>query len=116
VRDAHKRVDPRLTAVDGSSEHSVACLLDSSARSRIWDGIQSGRDQESLQRIAAASTQPEVPESERDQPESEGTDIEGSEERVVESEHPEDHGGTPQPFDPDLQRTSRGDIPPPEAL
>ncbi len=111
VRDAHKRVDPRLTPVDGSSGHSVACLLDASARSRIWDGIVSGRDQESLKRIAASSAQPEVPAADRDLPESEGTDIEASEDRVVESEHPQDHGEV-QPLDPDLQRTRRGDIPP----
>src|SRR5205807_4018029 len=37
VRDAHRRVDPKLSPVNGSSEHSVACLLESGVRSRIWD-------------------------------------------------------------------------------
>src|SRR6202012_4987085 len=78
VRDAHKRVDPKLSAVDGSSEHLVACLLESSVRSRIWDGIQTGRDDESLQRMAAASPEPAVPADLVDAPESEGTEIEPS--------------------------------------
>ena len=40
VRDAHKRVDPKLTPVEGSAEHSVACLLEAGVRTRIWSGIQ----------------------------------------------------------------------------
>jgi peptide/nickel transport system ATP-binding protein len=91
VRDAHKRVDPKLSPVDGSSEHVVACLLESSVRSRIWDGIQSGRDDDSLRRMAAASAEPDysgvaIPVDK----ESEGTDMSPSEEDVVESER---HGG-----------------------
>jgi peptide/nickel transport system ATP-binding protein len=97
VRDAHKRVDPKLSAVDGSSEHVVACLLESSVRSRIWDGIQSGRDDDSLVRIAAASAEPDysaqaIPEAE----ESEGTEPGLSESDVLESEPPGvQHGAAP---------------------
>jgi peptide/nickel transport system ATP-binding protein len=98
VRDAHKRVDPKLSPVDGSSEHVVACLLESSVRSRIWDGIQSGRDRDSLRRMANASPEPEVdpaamiPESD----ESEGTDPALSEKDAVESEpEGERHGAAP---------------------
>jgi hypothetical protein len=97
VRDAHKRVDPKLSAVDGSSEHVVACLLESSVRSRIWDGIQSGRDDDSLVRIAAASAEPDysaqaIPEAE----ESEGNEPGLSESDVLESEPPGvQHGAAP---------------------
>jgi peptide/nickel transport system ATP-binding protein len=80
VRDAHKRVDPPLAPVDGSSDHVVACLLESSVRSRIWDGIQSGRDRESLQRLAASS--PEAAASDQGgaaQDETDGTDRPASE-------------------------------------
>ncbi len=101
ARDAHKRVDPKLTPVDGSSEHAVACLLESSIRSRVWDGIRTGRDRDSLQRIAALSPEPEVPAEAMDEPESEGTAIEPSEEGVVESERPEGHGPRSSVDDPE---------------
>jgi peptide/nickel transport system ATP-binding protein len=91
VRDAHKRVDPKLLPVDGSSEHMVACLLESSVRSRIWQGIQTGRDRDSLQRMAASSPEPEVPAAAMDEPETEGTAIEPMEEGLVESERPGEH-------------------------
>jgi peptide/nickel transport system ATP-binding protein len=99
VRDAHKRVDPQLAPVNGSSEHLAACLLESSVRSRVWEGIQTGRDDESLQRMAAASPQPEIPAGAIDEAqESEGTDIGESEELVVESEPHMEHGPM-QPVD-----------------
>jgi peptide/nickel transport system ATP-binding protein len=103
VRDAHTRVDPQLSPVDGSSEHLAACLLESSVRSRIWAGIQTGRDRDSLLRMAAASPEPEVPATAEDEPESEG---------VIESERPGDHPPGP-PLETELQRTRRADIPGP---
>jgi peptide/nickel transport system ATP-binding protein len=114
VRDAHKRVDPQLAAVDGSSEHLAACLLESSVRARIWEGIRTGRDDESLQRMAAASPQPEIPAGTIDEAqESEGTDIGESEELVTESEPHVEHGPM-QPVDEvdhRLVRTPRtGDV------
>jgi peptide/nickel transport system ATP-binding protein len=42
VREAHKRVDPVLDAVDGDPTHRVACLLDSGARKRLWQELQAG--------------------------------------------------------------------------
>src|SRR3712207_214625 len=36
VRDAHKRVDPKLEPIPGDPSHRVACLLDSATRKRIW--------------------------------------------------------------------------------
>jgi peptide/nickel transport system ATP-binding protein len=58
VQEAHKRVDPRLEAVNGSATdraHVSACLLASNVRTQIWDGLQAGREPESLQRMAAVS-------------------------------------------------------------
>jgi len=43
VREAHKRVDPTLEPVPGEPDHQVACLLDPSARRRIWDELQAGK-------------------------------------------------------------------------
>jgi peptide/nickel transport system ATP-binding protein len=98
VREAHKRIDPHLIPVDGNPDHRVACLLESSVRSRIWEGIQSGRDPESLKRMAAASAEPDYAEAPMlpvDE-ESEGADLGTSEESVVESEAPgRRHGAAP---------------------
>jgi peptide/nickel transport system ATP-binding protein len=112
VRDAHKRVDPKLSGVDGSTEHLVACLLDSSVRSRIWQGIQTGRDDDSLRRMVDSSPAPPVPVEAMDEPETEGSDPEGSEEGVLESERPEEDGPRPPVDDPEhpLQRPSGGEI------
>jgi hypothetical protein len=101
-------VDPTLAAVDGSAEHVVACLLESSVRSRIWDGIQSGRDDDSLRRMAASSPEPEVPAELANAPESEGTDIEPSEEGVTESERHGQHGPM-QPVDEVDHRLTRNE-------
>ena len=58
VRDAHTQVDPGLQSVNGSASHVAACLLDSTVRASMWDGIRSGRDRESLVRLAATSAEP----------------------------------------------------------
>jgi peptide/nickel transport system ATP-binding protein len=42
VRDAHRRVEPTLEPVDGATAHSVACLLDSGTRKRLWSELQTG--------------------------------------------------------------------------
>jgi peptide/nickel transport system ATP-binding protein len=60
ARDAHKRVDPRLQPVNGSGSHAAACLLEGPVRGRIWEGIRTGRDQDSLVRLAASSAEPQV--------------------------------------------------------
>ncbi len=60
VREAHKRVDPRLEPVNGAGGHLAACLLESSVRERIWEGIRAGRDQESLVRLATTAAEPQV--------------------------------------------------------
>src|SRR3954466_13848453 len=43
VREAHKRVEPTLEPVNGDAAHSVACLLDSGVRDRIWDDLREGK-------------------------------------------------------------------------
>src|SRR4051794_25198354 len=42
VREAHKRVDPKLEPVAGSPNHEVACLLDSSVRRKLWSELREG--------------------------------------------------------------------------
>jgi peptide/nickel transport system ATP-binding protein len=92
VREAHKRVDPRLQPVSGSSSHLVACLLESSVRERIWEGIRAGRDDDSLVRIASASVEPAV-ESAPAIPVSQ--ESEGSDPRPAESALARDEGDVP---------------------
>ncbi|MGI9184514.1 MAG: ABC transporter ATP-binding protein [Solirubrobacteraceae bacterium] len=58
VQEAHKRVDPQLGSIDSSGGHAVACLLDQPIRRRIWAGLQEGRDQDQLERIAAGGSGP----------------------------------------------------------
>jgi peptide/nickel transport system ATP-binding protein len=59
AQEAHKRIDPRLGPIAGDVGHSVACLLTPGVRERIWQGLEAGRDPESLQRIAASAAGPE---------------------------------------------------------
>src|SRR4051794_22736179 len=42
VREAHTRIEPVLDPVDGASDHTVACLLDSSVRKQLWGELQAG--------------------------------------------------------------------------
>jgi len=58
VRDAHKRVDPKLEPVTGDPEHSVACLLTTEVRTRIWNGLQAGEDSASLRHLVVEEEQP----------------------------------------------------------
>jgi peptide/nickel transport system ATP-binding protein len=51
VREAHKRVDPRLAPVPGEPGHEVACLLEAEVRSRIWKGLQAGEAPGELRRL-----------------------------------------------------------------
>jgi hypothetical protein len=42
VREAHKRVDPKLEPVRGRPDHSVACLLGPDTRSELWARLRTG--------------------------------------------------------------------------
>ena len=42
VREAHKRVDPRLEPVDGRADHEVACLLTQRTRDQLWQRLAAG--------------------------------------------------------------------------
>jgi peptide/nickel transport system ATP-binding protein len=55
VREAHKRIDPRLDTVPDEPGHEVACLLDPETRSGIWRGLQSGQSPASLRHLAGES-------------------------------------------------------------
>jgi peptide/nickel transport system ATP-binding protein len=54
AREAHRRVDPRLTAVPDDAGHQVACLLEPALRTRIWNELQAGRDLEEVRAMAGA--------------------------------------------------------------
>ena len=51
VRDSHKRIDPRLRPVDGEEAHTVACLLDGSVRTMLWQGLRSGQTPGELRKL-----------------------------------------------------------------
>jgi peptide/nickel transport system ATP-binding protein len=42
VLESHRRIDPVLEPVQGEPGHSVACLLDTDTRKRLWSELQSG--------------------------------------------------------------------------
>jgi peptide/nickel transport system ATP-binding protein len=51
VREAHRRIDPKLVPVDGEDGHEVACLLEPGVRARIWRGLREGRTPAELRRL-----------------------------------------------------------------
>jgi peptide/nickel transport system ATP-binding protein len=42
VREAHKRVDPKLEPVNGTESHQVACLLAPPTRTELWQRLEAG--------------------------------------------------------------------------
>jgi peptide/nickel transport system ATP-binding protein len=42
VREAHKRVEPKLEPVDGNPRHEVACLLSVQTRRDLWQRLRTG--------------------------------------------------------------------------
>jgi peptide/nickel transport system ATP-binding protein len=97
VREAHKRVDPQLQPVGGGSSHFAACLLESSVRERIWEGIRAGRDADTLVRLASASAEPAL-ESATAIPVAE--ESEGSDPRPAESALAREEGDEPSTTSP----------------
>jgi peptide/nickel transport system ATP-binding protein len=58
VRDAHKRVDPKLEPVTADPGHSAACLLSTEVRARIWRGLQEGEAPGQLRHLVVEEDQP----------------------------------------------------------
>jgi peptide/nickel transport system ATP-binding protein len=46
VREAHKRVDPKLEPVSGATDHRVACLLPEQTRRGLWNRLAAGETPE----------------------------------------------------------------------
>ena len=42
MRDAHKKVDPKLEPVPGEPGHEVACLLAPEVRRKLWSELREG--------------------------------------------------------------------------
>jgi peptide/nickel transport system ATP-binding protein len=42
VREAHKRIDPKLEPVKGKTDHDVACLLAPEVRAELWERLRDG--------------------------------------------------------------------------
>ena len=58
VRDEHKRIDPTLEPVTGDPGHSVACLLSSELRTRIWRGLTEGESSATLRHLVVEDEHP----------------------------------------------------------
>ncbi len=59
VLEDHKRIDPRRELAGDHPGHEVACLLPAATRSRIWQGLQAGRQPAELR--AELLDEPPVP-------------------------------------------------------
>jgi len=42
VREAHRRIDPKLEPVPGKTDHDVACLLAPETRAELWERLRAG--------------------------------------------------------------------------
>jgi peptide/nickel transport system ATP-binding protein len=58
VRDAHKRIDPKLEPITGDPGHSAACLLSTEVRGRVWRGLQEGESPGELRHLVVEEDQP----------------------------------------------------------
>jgi peptide/nickel transport system ATP-binding protein len=76
VSEEHKRVDPRLEATPGDSDHEVACLLPQPVRAEIWRGLIAGMAPEELRRLAVPEPVP-VPSQGPTPPATESTPVQG---------------------------------------
>ena len=56
VREAHKRIDPKLEPVPNDPGHEVACLLEPEIRTRIWSGLQACQAPATLRAFAGPLT------------------------------------------------------------
>jgi peptide/nickel transport system ATP-binding protein len=60
VREAHRRIDPRLEAVPDEPGHEVACLLAPESRARIWRGLEAGQTPGELRRVVVEDRAPQL--------------------------------------------------------
>src|SRR5436190_5081756 len=60
VREAHRRVDPKLEPVAAEEHHEVACLLAPEVRMRIWNGLRAGESPAALRRLVGDDQEPAV--------------------------------------------------------
>jgi peptide/nickel transport system ATP-binding protein len=58
VRDAHKRIDPALTPVNGDPGHEAACLLPTELRTRLWKGLVAGEAPAELRQLVVEEARP----------------------------------------------------------
>ena len=58
VRDAHRKVDPKLEPVPGDEGHAVACLLNPELRNRIWRGLAEGETSATLRHLVVEEDHP----------------------------------------------------------
>src|SRR3954468_5774453 len=58
VRDRHKQVVPPLDPVPDQPDHSVACLLRSDVRKRIWSELRGGKDPAAVRADVSLEDQP----------------------------------------------------------
>jgi peptide/nickel transport system ATP-binding protein len=58
VQESHKVIDPPLEPVPGHPEHSVACLLPSETRKRIWALLREGKEPEEVLELVKLEEEP----------------------------------------------------------
>jgi peptide/nickel transport system ATP-binding protein len=58
VRERHKVVEPPLEPVPGQPDHSVACLLPSDTRRRIWALLSEGREPDEARELVKLEEEP----------------------------------------------------------
>jgi peptide/nickel transport system ATP-binding protein len=58
VRERHKEIDPRLEPVPGNPDHSVACLLASGTRQRMWAELREGKEPDEVREHVELEEEP----------------------------------------------------------
>src|SRR3954454_8265923 len=58
VRESHKEIDPKLEPVPGNPDHTVACLLASSTRQRMWAELREGKEPDEVREHVELEEEP----------------------------------------------------------
>src|SRR3954449_1581508 len=58
VRESHKQIDPPLESVPGNPDHSVACLLASGTRQRMWAELREGKEPDEVREHVELEEEP----------------------------------------------------------